>query len=342
MRDINNGVAKYFENEPTISKARIRYEPSTLQTLRFLCKILIKRLSFLYQEYFTEEIWSIGFINQPIESALEDQDFTKSIHFIECDKKHHFIADPFGMKIDNKIWILYEHVDWSIRDGNMGQIMYVCYNGQKIIKEYKIALNLDHHSSYPFLLKYQNEIYCIPETHEKKEISLYHAERFPDKWRKVCNLVENIPGIDPTVFKHNGRWWLICTSKNNGTGLNLYLWHATALFGPWIPHVGNPIKTDCRSSRPGGTPFNYKGHLYRPAQDYSFENEWRLAINRITRLTPTEFSEKTVKIIDPIPKTPFRHGVHTLSKVGDLTLIDGKRHVFTLRKITAKIARVYK
>jgi hypothetical protein len=46
-------------------------------------------------------------------------------------------------------------------------------------------------------------------------------------------------------------------------------------------------------------------------------------------LTPTEFHEYEVGSIGPLAGGPFPDGVHTLSAVGDLTLIDGLRHVFS-------------
>ncbi len=36
---------------------------------------------------------------------------------------------------------------------------------------------------------------------------------------------------------------------------------------PWVAHARNPVKTDARSARPGGTPFVVDGVLYRPGQD---------------------------------------------------------------------------
>jgi hypothetical protein len=49
-------------------------------------------------------------------------------------------------------------------------------------------------------------------------------------------------------------------------------------------------------------------------------------INQVLRLTKDEFVEKTVRIIDSAPGSPFDDGLHTISRAGNYTLIDGKRY----------------
>ena len=51
-------------------------------------------------------------------------------------------------------------------------------------------------------------------------------------------------------------------------------------------------------------------------------------INRVLRLTPTEFEETPAAFVDPDPHGPYPHGLHTLSAFGTRTLVDGKREAF--------------
>ena len=51
-------------------------------------------------------------------------------------------------------------------------------------------------------------------------------------------------------------------------------------------------------------------------------------INRVIRLTPTEFSEEQVASIELDADSSYPDGVHTISTVGNITLVDGKRVVF--------------
>ncbi|MGB9587811.1 MAG: glucosamine inositolphosphorylceramide transferase family protein, partial [Armatimonadota bacterium] len=162
---------------------------------------------------------------------------------------------------------------------------------------------------------------------------------FPRSWSKVATLITGFRALDSTVFYHDGLWWLMCTSQDLGPHDTLFLWYATEVLGPWIPHPKNPVKKDRSSTRPAGTPFQHNGRLYRPAQDCSRYYGERIAINRVDRLTPSEFHEETVSWVGPFLDSPYPHGIHTISKVGDMTLIDGKRHKFIKKAFTSAIVR---
>jgi hypothetical protein len=167
---------------------------------------------------------------------------------------------------------------------------------------------------------------CVPETHEAREIALYEAERFPDRWKRLTTLVSDTVTVDASVFRHGDTWWLAGSeAAPKGANCELHLWHAADITGPWQPHPGNPVKIDVRSARPGGTPFVQDGVLYRPAQDCSKTYGGRIIINRVVTLTPTAFREDLAVAVDPDTAGPYPDGLHTLSAVGNVTLIDGKR-----------------
>jgi hypothetical protein len=190
-----------------------------------------------------------------------------------------------------------------------------------------IVMNPTFHVSYPYLLEWDGDLYCIPETGRLRRVDLYRCTAFPGSWARVGSLIEGFPAQDPTVLRHGGRWWLLCGGPRLASA-ELHAWHADDLQGPWQRHPGNPLKTDIRSSRPAGTPFIHNGRLYRPAQDGSRTYGGAVSINRVVRLTPTKFEEETVATLRPARDGPYRSGIHTVSAVGDVTLIDAKRLVF--------------
>jgi hypothetical protein len=114
-----------------------------------------------------------------------------------------------------------------------------------------------------------------------------------------------------------------------GANSELHLWFAEALEGPWTVHPGNPVKIDVRSARPAGSPFYIDGVLYRPAQDCSSTYGARVMINRVLELTRTGFREEVAAAVNPDPKGKYPAGLHTLSAMGERTLVDGKRSVFS-------------
>ena len=111
---------------------------------------------------------------------------------------------------------------------------------------------------------------------------------------------------------------------------------APALTGPWVPHQLEPVKIDAASARPGGTPFVRDGVLYRPAQDCSIRYGGRLALNRVDVLDQRRFAETPIRFIEPVAELP--HGMHTLSRAGAATLIDGNRTRFVAAALRMQLA----
>ncbi len=267
--------------------------------------------------------WNIGVVYKPIDALLRASLFELQIHWLPASERGKFLADPFGVVRDQRLYIVCEEFDYST---NKGRIVCIEFEGSNSSTR-KVAIEFPFHTSYPYLVEYQGEIYCVPETHEAREIRIYKAEEFPTNWTKTGTLIENFAGLDPTVFQYQGRWWLTSVEHNNSLD-KLYLWQAPALFGPWKPHPSNPIKTNRSSSRPAGTPFTHGGYLYRPSQDSTRTYGGRIMINRVLKLTPTEFTEELAAIVEPNPNGPYPDGLHTISAVGNLTLFDSKRFPF--------------
>lgn len=192
-----------------------------------------------------------------------------------------------------------------------------------------VAIELAVHTSYPYLLEWQGNYYCIPETYQANEIGLYKAYDFPHAWRKISTLIHDFEGIDPTVFQRDGWWWLICTKKTHSRFENqkLYVWYAEDILGPWKPHAMNPVRTDAGPLRPAGTPFVHDGSLYRPAQDCSGPYGGGVVLNQIVKLTQTEYEEQQMARIEPTDRF-YSDGLHTVSSFENLTVVDGNRNRF--------------
>jgi hypothetical protein len=247
------------------------------------------------------------------------------IEWLPIDDRKGFLADPFGIVRNGTLHVLCEY--FGYREGK-GHIRTLDYSARGFTGQPEPAITLPVHTSYPFLLEDSGEIYCVPETSDAKEVALFRAIEFPRRWAKTALLVEQFAGVDPTVFRHDGRWWLMCTQKGAHEDVELWAWHAPDLLGPWTAHLRNPVKTDVRGARPGGVPFVHDGALYRPAQDCSRRYGWRIAVQRVTRLTPSEFAEEQVAVLEASAQSPFPSGRHTLAPVGDVVLLDGLRTVF--------------
>ncbi len=277
-------------------------------------------VSGVFNKLVKVEDWNVGVIAEPISSFLKPQG-NPEIMWLPNPGKGKYLADPFGLIRDNRIFIMCEEFDYSTRKGRI-----VCFEEGEdhTFVASHVAMELPIHLSYPYLLEWKGETFCIPETSQAREVSLYRAQEFPRRWEKATTLIRDFPGVDSSVFEFDGRWWLTCANLEEGPWENLFIWYADDLTGPWRPHGANPVKLSRRSSRPGGTPFIHEGTLYRPAQDCSSGYGQSVVINRIRRLTTTEFEEEEVACVRPF-QAPYFEGLHTLSSIDGLTLTDGKR-----------------
>ena len=330
-RSIENNGFSYFEDLRNLgevdSSSLIKKIPSNTKIILFLFKLLINRFAKWYNYLFFYECCNLGISQTPIHTFLK-KDRMPAIKWLTSPARSKFSADPFPITVGNDIYVLFEEYDYSIFKGYISTIRI--HNGVVSLSEK--VWESPFHMSYPYLLEYKNNIYCIPETSQAHEVALYKANSFPNDWVKVTTLIKGFGGIDNTIFQYNGKWWLLSTDINDRPAFHrLIIWYADNLFGPWKPHSGNPVKIDVRSARSAGTPFVHNGNLYRPTQDCSGNYGGKIIINKVLRLTPTEFLEEEVTTIEPDRNGPYPDGMHTISGVKNITIVDGVKRVFTIR-----------
>lgn len=340
--EITRFPADFQELSPT--DAPIYKIPDNLTMIRFLFKLFFNRVRFYYKELVAAEVWNVGLIRKPVhEVALEGARLKSSdIQWLRHFGETKYLADPFGFIERRKLHIMVEDYSYSKQKASISEIIYDLSRDSfsvpiRVIEE-------DEHLSYPCIVEDDGNIYCIPESYRAAQIVLYRRNYSEEAFMEETVLLSGIEAVDPTIFSHNGLWWLLFTTKKFST-THLFVYYAEKITGPFLPHLRNPVKIDIRSARPGGFPFYYEGNLYRPAQDCSLTYGGSIVINRIVRLTPDEFTEEIVNRIGPVKGTPFDKGLHTLSGVGNFTLIDGKKYrinrFFFMSQMSEKLKKDY-
>ncbi|HVA63327.1 MAG TPA: hypothetical protein VNF74_06365 [Terriglobales bacterium] len=270
------------------------------------------------EELFRHDQWQIGVVEAPIHAFLAPG-FRPAVRWLPAPGRSGFRADPFGWAGGDELQIFCEDYDAARGRGRL--VVVGEQGGLQPLRGFPPAVHL----SYPYLIEDQGALYCVPEMWHSGQVRLYRAARWPEEWVQEAVLLPDFAGVDATVFRHEGRWWMACARQCFEPERDLWLFHAPALRGPWQPHANNPVKRDVTSARSGGTPFVHAGALYRPAQDCSRTYGGGLALNRVVRLTPEEFAEETVVRLAPPADWPWRAGWHTLAAMGERTLLDAKR-----------------
>jgi hypothetical protein len=328
-RDILNGRTDYLDTLPTddinCSSSNL---PNNLAMLRVFCKTSSTWVKRQLQSTLFCEDWNVGIVREPIQTFL-DADFRPQVNWLATRKADTYVADPFVLEI-GRLRLLAEEFNWNI---NRGYIVEIDLRDGKSGICSKKVLDEGVHMSYPYLLEHEGRYYCMPETSQKRCVSLYVFDSDREVWSPAATIIRDFPAVDSTPVQFAGRWWIFCTSAEDPEECKLFIWHSPDLFGPWEPHIGNPVKMDVRSSRPAGRPFFSRGELFRPAQDCSITYGGAITINRVTRLTVREFSEEPAAHVPPIETSPYKIGIHTVTGTDGITVLDGKRWVLAPRFI---------
>jgi hypothetical protein len=287
--------------------------------LRLLWELWSERLRSLVDLGFFRRSWNIGLVRSgdldPTVAKRADQ-----VQWLQPDSRNAFAADPFMLRYGDGIGLLGE-----VRDEKDGRgVIAAWWIGPSGVRYLGVVIaEPGVHISYPYLFRWKEEIYCLPERAQVGGPILYRALEFPTRWERLAELLPGVQAVDPTVFELDGRWWLACTDNAKDCHSWMLLFHSGQPLGPWQPHPRNPVKIDPRCSRGAGTPFLYHGHLVRPSQDCSVSYGARVVFNRIVRCTTTDFFEEPLGELLPDSGGPFPTGLHTVSFDPVIAAVDG-------------------
>lgn len=232
-----------------------------------------------------------------------------------------FYADPFPFEHEGRSYIFVE--DYPHATGK-AVISVAALDDNGVAGVPAPALEEPHHLSYPQVFARDGEIWMLPEGSGSGKLTLYRAERFPDRWVPAATLLEGAIS-DATLFEHDGHLWLFATDRDGGAGSTsdtLVVFKAETLTGPWTPHRNNPILIDRRRARPGGAFIVSRGGPLLPVQDGTLGYGGGLGLSQLVRL-----DDDVVTFADPKPVLaagdfPYPQ-IHTLNRAGRLEVIDG-------------------
>jgi hypothetical protein len=319
------------------SSTASKHGPSALDTIRFLFKMAGGLVAKVARRLFRHQLWRVGIIEAPVDEVAgltASERISPPIRWLP-NPQGRFLADPFAAEAGGDLLLLAEDYRWTTGLGSISGLRV----SDEGATELQPVFELPYHMSYPYLFRHDGQLYCVPETNEAQEVALYVLDEHSLGWTKTSVLIAGRRLADSTMVEWNGRWWLFATDVEDDQVLNLHVWHAPALTGPWQEHAANPVKSDIRSSRPAGRPFVHEGVLYRPAQDCSEVYGGAVTINRVVELTPTQFHEEIASVIRPHKDWPARDGVHHLCGVADRTVIDACEEVFIWRATASVLLR---
>jgi len=294
-----------------------KYEvPSNFLAIIAIAKIIVRLINEFFKRLFYVHQWFLLF-------SLKKDVFGKFGEFNKImPSKDMFWADPHAIQADDRYYIFIEEFLYAKNKGHISVIeLDEAGNWKPPVK----VLEKDYHLSYPFVFKWNDKFYMVPESLANRTIDLYECVDFPYKWNFKQCLMENISAVDTTLVYHAHKWWLFTAIAENAAAMpnaELFLFYSDDLFsGKWVAHPKNPIISDVKIARPAGSFFTEDGKLFRPSQDCSKTYGYGFDLNEIEILSETDYHER--KILSARPNWDKKIlATHTFANCGNLTVID--------------------
>lgn len=199
------------------------------------------------------------------------------------------LAHPF-MVIEGSRYYMFFTAKY-LKTGESGIGLAESDNGR--VWHYKhLVIKEPYTLSYPYVFKWQNDYYMVPEAHTETFVRLYKATAFPNKWEYQKDLLTGDHFIQPTLVRYKDMWWMFVCPSGNET---LRLFYASDFKGPWTEHPLSPvIKKDIHTSRTAGRPFILDGKLYRLGMDCLPVYGYQVHAFQITDISTKTYAEKMI------------------------------------------------
>jgi len=270
------------------------------------------------------DLWRIGIVRAGIAEIAAAGLMDRDIQWLPEEPSFRFLADPFGLWREDRLFLFAEAYDYRTRHGVIDRLTL---DADLQLLDRTTVLREPWHLSYPYVFQVEGETWMLPEAHRSGSLTLYRAVDFLDRWEAVTRIALDVAPIDATPIYYDGRWWLFYSggpNREDRMGALRAAW-AERLEGPWHVHPRNPIRRDLGGGRPGGTPFLDGEVLCLPVQDCRHTYGGAVRILRFNRLTPDTVEVEIGPPLRPPADTRYREGFHTLAACGPVTLIDAKR-----------------
>jgi hypothetical protein len=273
--------------------------------------------------------WIIGIFRASIKDIIRSKSFNPDITWLMKRSIDAFYADPFLLSSDDQNFkILLE--SYSFND-DYGQISLMKVDKNFNYLNHKVLLDTKSHLSYPFIFTEKNKTYIFPEARQSGKLSCYEFDPVNESINFLCDILE-LPLLDATILKKDGKYWIFGTLSENVTGYKLYVFISNSLLGPYFPHSGNPIKSGKNGTRSAGNFIEVDGVIYRPTQNCEKEYGESITIYKLTELNEMTVSEEPYMNICINKGNRYNfgmHTIHTINTMDDIIVVDGMKWTFS-------------
>ena len=308
------------QRQPAIKhSAPRRGTPNLAQAIGYLCKLAARTAAFRFRAAIgLREQWGVAYAH----ANWRDANLCEGLKI--NNPKGRYFADPFLLQVANETFCFVE--DFVQAKGRaVISVLKLGPGGYSILGQ---AIEEDFHLSFPYLFRYEDELYMCPESHEAKEIRVYRCTGFPLEWRLQSVCMAGVSAVDTMIFPAGDRWWMLTNIDDASVGNNfseLHLFSAPSpLSAQWKSHPMNPLVVDPEFARNAGL-LHHGGATYRVSQARGFRVYGTSAsISEIKVINSSNYEEKLIKTIHPTHEHGLT-GVHHFNAADGYTVWDQKR-----------------
>lgn len=248
-----------------------------------------------------------------------------NVYFVLENPAGYWLADSMIFKTESGVYLFFEAFEKRAGLGRLG----VMFFKDQIFTDFRIILKEDYHLSYPYIFKYNDNFYMIPESRGNNTIDLYIARKFPFEWEKVKTLATG-EYVDTSVIQMEGSQFLFYTYDMKNYQLVKGILDMDSIELDLLAEVDDPSY----GKRPGGSLYFKKGKLYRPLQNnrYFYGQSLSIVEDDTDDIKDTILPEN----VKTNTKEKYRR-IHTYSKSGDFEAIDLSDYRFDLFKVIKRI-----
>ncbi len=209
-------------------------------------------------------VWNIGFVENTLDGVIDGEPL--KIRWLNHECKDRWFADPFILDVtDDKIYVLVEEYYYPHKRGRLAMLT-IDMASNSLLKVDTI-LELDSHLSFPAIIRRDGKILVYPENFKGGGLKLYELDL--EKPALVNGKsVSDALLTDAVYTELFGKKQIYSTEIPNPNGSVLGVYE--------MDESGKYIKVKEYSfqekiARNAGDWFEYKGKIYRPAQECNVE-----------------------------------------------------------------------
>lgn len=298
--------------------------------MNFLNKIVSK---FYFKQ------WTVGVAKEDIKEVIRSKKQVVDFNWLHTHDKLQSYADPF-ITIDEKTGSVIILAEQFTTGKLNGQIAAITYSEGTGFSSPVPVLNNSSHLSYPLIFSENGKHYIIAENAHNDGVVAYEynteTKQVVDKMK-----ITALPLVDTTILKMHGKYWLFATMLGKGVFNELHIFFADELFGPYHAHSLNPVKQNINGSRPAGNFIEVDGEIYRPAQNCGDYYGKSITIQKIIKLTTTEFKEEAYMEMGAENYCDFNMGIHTINSAQNYLVVDAQKgHFQPVRQLLRYVVKI--